>query len=220
MSVQADMTRNKRRHFAAPGGSHDRLIKFLAAALPAAVGVLAAFMVLAPLSPRGEISFLLDRTKVQTVANRLQVADAMVRGQDNSGRGFSLTAGSAVQKTAANKSIEMRDLVARMMLPAGPAILTAGSGAYGYGDGLLNVFGPVNVRTADGYRMTANDMNVDLADKSMRSRGRVEGSIPAGTFSADRILADLEARTITLDGNARLRMVPGKLSMPGGTEGM
>ena len=42
----------------------------------------------------------------------------------------------------------------------------------------------------------------------------VEGSVPAGTFSADRLEADLDARTVALDGHARLRMVPGKMRMP------
>ena len=46
MTVQADQIRDKRRHFAAPGGSHDRLIGFLAKALPAAIGLVAAVMIL------------------------------------------------------------------------------------------------------------------------------------------------------------------------------
>ena len=40
------------------------------------------------------------------------------------------------------------------------------------------------------------------------------GAVPTGTFSADRIVADLGERTVTLEGNARLRMTPGKLRMP------
>jgi lipopolysaccharide export system protein LptC len=35
--------------------------------------------------------------------------------------------------------------------------------------------------------------------------------VPAGTFSADSIHANLDARTVSLQGHARLRMVPGKL---------
>ena len=34
------------------------------------------------------------------------------------------------------------------------------------------------------------------------------GTVPQGTFSADRMRADLTERTVTLDGNARLRIVP------------
>ena len=38
----------------------------------------------------------------------------------------------------------------------------------------------------------------------------------AGNFSADTIIADLEERSIALDGNARMRMVPGQLRLPSG----
>jgi lipopolysaccharide export system protein LptC len=72
----------------------------------------------------------------------------------------------------------------------------------------------VRLTAADGYRMTASGVAVNLADKSLVGSGGVEGAIPAGTFSANSLRADLEARTVTLDGNARLRMTPGKLQMP------
>ena len=214
MTLQADIQRSRRQKFATPGGFHDKLVRALAVGLPMAIGVLAAVMILAPLSPRGEISFLLDRNKVAVVEDRLKVSNAMYRGQDDEGRNFSITAGGAVQRSAKMPVVAMNDLVARILLADGPAILTAGSGNYDYSREQIDVFGPVNFQTADGYRMTAMDMNIDVASKRMVSRGRVEGRIPAGTFSADRIIADLSERTVTLDGNARLRMEPGKLQMP------
>lgn len=214
MTVQADIQRTRRQHFAAPGGFHDKLIRVLAVGLPMLIGALAAVMILAPLSPRGEISFLLDRNKVAILEDRLKVTNAMYRGQDNRGRNFSITAGGAVQHSASVSVVEMNNLVARIMLDDGPAILSAGSGNYDFRAERIDVFGPVNFQTADGYRMTAMDMVIDVNAKRMMSRGRVEGRIPAGTFSADRIIADLSERTVTLDGNARLRMEPGKLQVP------
>src|SRR5829696_4570356 len=101
MTHAADVIRDRRRAFAAPGGFHDRLIRFLAVALPGAVGVIAAVMILAPLSPRGEISFLLDRNKVQVTQERIRVDDATYRGSDNKGRPFAVSAGTAVQASAA-----------------------------------------------------------------------------------------------------------------------
>lgn len=214
MTVQADIQRTRRQHFAAPGGFHDRLVRTLATGLPILIGILAAVMIVAPLSPRGEISFLLDRNKVAILEDRLKVTNAMYRGQDNRGRNFSITAGGAVQHSAKEPVVEMHDLVARIMMDDGPAILSANSGNYDFGAERIDVFGPVNFQTADGYRMTAVNMGIDIAAKRMVSRGRVEGRIPAGTFSADRIIADLSERTVTLDGNARLRMEPGKLQVP------
>ncbi|MEL0209420.1 MAG: LPS export ABC transporter periplasmic protein LptC [Novosphingobium sp.] len=214
MTVQADMIRTQRRGFAAPGGFHDRLVHFLARALPAAVGALLAVMIIAPLSPRGEISFLLDRRKVAVVDDRMQVSSAMYRGQDDDGRNFSLTAGSAVQRTKTRPLIELDQLTARIMLDEGPALLTANRGDYDFGKEIVDIAGPVNFQSSDGYRMTASNVDIDLGAKRLKSRGPVEGRIPAGTFSADRIAADLQDRTVTLDGNARLRMVPGQMKMP------
>ncbi len=64
MTEAADKIRDQRRHWAAPGGSHDRRVRLLAKWLPGAVGVVAAAMIVGPLFPKNEISFLLDRTKV------------------------------------------------------------------------------------------------------------------------------------------------------------
>jgi len=214
MTVAADTIRTQRRSFAAPGGFHDRLVHFLARGLPALVGALLAIMVITPLSPRGEISFLLDRRKVAMVNERMQVSSAMYRGQDDEGRNFSITAGSAVQRTKAQPLIELDQLTARIMLDNGPALLTAGRGNYDFGKEIVDIAGPINVQTSDGYRMTATNVDIDLGSKILKSRGPVEGRIPAGTFSADRINADLNERTVALEGNARLRMVPGRMQMP------
>lgn len=214
MTVQADMIRTRRRGFAAPGGFHDRLVHFLARALPALVGGLLAVMIIAPISPRGEISFLLDRRKVAVLNDRMQVSSAMYRGQDDDGRNFSITAGSAVQRSKAQPLIQLDQLTARIMLDDGPALLTAGKGNYDFGKEIVDIVGPINFQTSDGYRMTATNVDIDLGHKLLKSRGPVEGRIPAGTFSADRIRADLSERTVMLDGNARLRMVPGRMQMP------
>ena len=214
MTVQADIIRSKRRGFAAPGGFHDRLVHFLARALPAAVGAMLAVMIISPLSPRGEISFLLDRRKVAVLEDRMKVSSAMYRGQDDEGRSFSITAGSAVQRTQTVPTIELDQLTARILLDDGPALLTAGKGAYDFGKEIVDIVGPINFQTADGYRMTATNVDIDLGRKLLKSRGPVEGRIPAGTFSADTISADLSERSVTLQGNARLRMVPDRMKLP------
>lgn len=214
MSLEANQVRSRRRQFAAPGGSHDRMVGFLAKALPTGIGLLAAVMILVPLSPRGEISFLLDRNKVAVTNERVQVADAAYRGADNKGRPFVLTAGNAVQQTAAVPVVQMNALVARLKLNDGPAEIRAPSGAYDYNTEKIAINGPVNFTAADGYRMQTNNVAVDIKSQNAVGAGGVSGSVPTGTFRADRIVANLEDRTVTLDGNARLRMTPGKLRIP------
>lgn len=213
-TATAEILRDRRQHFAAPGGAHDRLVRRLATLLPAAIGVVVALMILTPLTPRGEVSFLLDRNKVAVAEDRLKVENAMYRGEDDKGRPFSILAGEAIQQSAREPVVRMRELEARMLLSDGPALLKANSGAYDYDAQQVAVDGVVEFSAADGYRMTARDVSIDLEKKALIGEGRVEGAIPAGTFSANRIEADLNERTIKLEGRARLRMAPGKLRMP------
>ncbi|MDC8753639.1 LPS export ABC transporter periplasmic protein LptC [Erythrobacter sp. sf7] len=211
---EARMLRSRRQHFAAPGGSHDRLVGFLARALPMLVGIVAALMIITPLSPRGEVSFLLDRNKVALIDERLSVDNAMYRGRDDKGRPFSLMAGEAVQRSSIEGLVRMRDLVAQMVLADGPARLSAQGGTYDIEAETVAVDGPVRLTANDGYSMVAQGVSVDLKARLMRGDEGVSGEVPAGTFSARSIRADLSARTITLEGDARLTMIPGKLRMP------
>jgi lipopolysaccharide export system protein LptC len=214
MSQQADQIRDRRRAFAAPGSTLDRAVRVLAVALPALVGAVVAAMLIAPLSPRGEVSFILDRNKVAVSEDRLRVDSAMYRGADKHGRPFSLSAGEAVQKRASVPVVRLQDLTARMLFADGPAVLSAPAGRYDIDRQKVMIDGMVNFLAADGYRLSARGVSVSLPDRSLLGQGRVEGSVPAGTFRADSIRADLDERSVTLEGNARLRMVPGQMRVP------
>ena len=214
MTARAEKIRNRRRAFAAPGSSLDRTVKWLAIGLPAAVGVIAALMVVTPLGPRGEVSFLLDRNKVSTTANRLVVNNAVYRGEDGKGRPFSLSAGAAVQHSVTQPVVQMRDLVGRMLLQDGPGQITAELGSYNYNTRQVAVDSEVKFTAADGYHMNTRGVSVDLANKTMVGNGGVTGQTPAGTFSADSINANLDSRTVALQGRAHLHMVPGKMQVP------
>lgn len=213
-TAAAEQLRSTRQSQAAPGGTHDRIVGLLGKVLPMAIGVLAAFMIITPLSPRGEISFLLDRNKVAKIDERLRVDNALYRGQDNKGRPFSLTAGEAVQRSTAEGIVRMREVVARILLPGGPARLIARGGVYDLRENQVAVPGEVRFAAADGYTLVTRGVLIDLAAKQLRGDRGVSGTVPAGTFSADRMEVDLETRVVALDGNAKMRMIPGKLRMP------
>lgn len=214
MTQQGDLLRDRRRAFAAPGGTHDRVVRLLGGVLPAGVGVVVAAMVVTPLFPRSEVSFLLDRNRVAITQERLKVANAVYRGLDTKLRPFSVTAGNAVQHSAQVPIVTMDDLVASLQLDDGPARLTAPTGDYDIRNDMMHANGPVDFRGADGYHMVTSGVDVDLKAKRATGSGGVKGVIPSGTFSSDRISADLAGESVTLEGHARLRMVPGKLRVP------
>jgi len=209
MSELAEEERRVKRRWAIPGGSHDRVVKALKLALPALIGVILAFLFFAPLEDKQEVSFLLDKNKVETAPERLRVASAQYRGQDDQGRPFVLSARSALQETSANPVVEISDMNAQILLASGPARLNAGRARYNMDTDQVQVVGPIEFTAADGYRMGTRDVNVDLRGNSLASRGPVEGRMPLGTFRANQLQVNLRDRTVVLNGGARLHIVQG-----------
>ena len=66
------------------------------------------------------------------------------------------------------------------------------------------------MRGPNTYRLDTSDATIDLKSKTMQSDGKVTGTVTQGNFSADRLNANLDDRTVRLTGNARLRIVPGR----------
>ncbi len=209
MSAKAERMRTRRHAAAAPGSARDAWVKIWRVVLPSAIGALAAFLILAPLTNKGEVSFLLDKNKVEIAKERMRVNEAQYRGADNKGRAFSLKAGSAVQRSSDVPVVEMNDLMASIMLQNGLAEIRADEGAYDMDAETVKVIGPIEFESADGYGLVTRDVDVDLNDQRMESRGAVTGRVPTGTFSANKLIADLDERRVVLDGQARLRMQPG-----------
>lgn len=201
--------RTKRQMWARPAGAHDRIIGLSRLILPAAVGILGAILALAPLGKRGEISFVLAKDSVEIAKERMRVTAATYRGEDGKGQPFVITAGSAVQAKSSEPIVRMRDLSARIELAEGPAMLTADAGRYDMKREIVKVDGPLLFATSDGYRLATRDVFVGLKSRKIASGGAVEGRMPLGSFSANVMRADLVARTVSLEGRARLHIVQG-----------
>jgi len=208
MSEIARRQKTARQVWAAPGSSHDTVIAVMRVALPIAIGVLAAFLVMAPLYMRGDVSFLLDKNSVEVARQRMKTQAATYRGEDSKGRPFVLKAGSAVQQSSAEPIVKLDDLAARIRLSEGPATIAAPGGTYNMDTEKAALDGPITVRTATGYTLDTKDATVDLRARTVKSDGGVSGTTPQGSFRADSMSADLEDRTVSLDGNAHLRIVP------------
>lgn len=208
MSDSAARIRSARQDWAAPGSSHDRVVATSRFILPILIGVLFAFLVTAPLTTGGDVSFLLDKNKVEVAKERLRIQRALYRGQDDNGQPFTIMAGSAVQKSSAVPIVQLQQLAARIDLADGPAHLKSDAGRYNIDTQQVTADGPVNFTSANGYDLTTSQATVDLKARTLDSSGAVTGEAPQGNFRADRMHADLESRTVTLDGNVRLRIRP------------
>ena len=208
MSEAATRERLFRQHWAVPGSSHDRLVRFAKVALPSAVGALIAILAFAPLDKEGDASFILDKNQVDNAPERMRVKSARYVGEDNRGQKFSIEAASAIQRSSDVPIVDISGMTARLALSQGPLVILANHARYDLEEQKVAVSGPVRVVGPDGYRLETRDVRVDLKQRRLTNSGRVFGAMRLGQFTATSLSADLGARTVVLH-DARLKIVQG-----------
>ena len=209
MSEAARRERAVKRSWAHPGSRHDVLVTAAKIGLPSAVGVLIAFLAMAPLQKDGDVSFILDKNEVDTAPERMRVESARYEGHDNHGQPFTIVAREAVQRSSDVPIVDIRGMLARLGLTQGPAAIEALSGRYDLGTQQVAVDGPVRVSAPDGYRLQTRDVNIDLKRQMVTSTGPASGEMRLGTFSAGSLRADVRERRVSLGDGVRLKIVQG-----------
>ena len=166
-----------KRGWAAPGGSHDRVVESLKIVLPALIGVVFAFLVFSPLEEKQEVSFLLDKNKVGTAEERLKVSAAQYRGQDDAGRPFVLSRplGAAGDLGPAGRR-DQRHVRRRYCSTTARPASGPNRARYNMDNDHVDVVGPILFTAADGYRMGTRDVTVDMRARTLVSRGARRGA--------------------------------------------
>jgi lipopolysaccharide export system protein LptC len=209
MADSGSIQRAGKARWAQPGSAHDRLVGWSKIALPSAVGVLIAVLMLAPLDKKSDVSFILDKKKVENAPEKLRVEAARYTGTDNKGQQFTMVANRAIQRSSDVPVVDINGMFARLNMTRGPLLIGANHGHYNLDTHKVAIDGPVKVVGPDGYRLATRDVTVDLEQRSLASAGPVSGQMRLGQFQAGRLHADLGERTVTLDGGARLKIVQG-----------
>ena len=209
MSEAATKERTFKQRWAIPGSSHDRVVRIARIALPSAVGVLIAFLPLAPLDRSGDVSFILDKNEVDNAPERMRVEEARYTGQDSRGQKFLIVANQAIQRSSDEPIVDIRGMLARFGLASGPVTIAANQGRYDLDQHKVQVQGPVRVRGPEGDQLVTRNVLVNLKDNTVVSTGGAGGEIELGRFKAGRVQADLNDRTVRLDRGVRLEIVQG-----------
>jgi lipopolysaccharide export system protein LptC len=209
MSDAASRERDVKQRWAVPGSAHDRVVRWSKVALPSAVGVLIAVLMVAPLDKKGDVSFILDKKKVENAPERMRVEAARYSGTDNKGQSFIMTANRAIQRSSDVPLVDINGMFAQITLAQGPLLIAANQGRYNIDTQRVAIDGPVRVAGPDGYRLATRDVTVDFKGRRLASAGPVAGQMRLGSFQAGQLKADLGERTVVLDGGARLKIVQG-----------
>ena len=198
-----------KNRWAVPGSAHDRLVRWAKILLPSAVGALIAILAVAPLGKKNDVSFILDKKKVENAPEQLRVEQAHYTGTDDKGQQFMIVADRAIQPSSDVPVVDINGMFARLNLQQCPLLVAANQGRYNLDTQKVNVDGPVKVVGGDGYRLATRDVTVDLKRRHLASDGPVAGSMRLGEFQAGQLQADLGTRTVVLDHGARLKIIQG-----------
>lgn len=209
MSEAAARERVSKQRWAEPGSAHDRLVRWSRIALPSAAGILIAILALAPLDRGKDVSFILDKKKVDSAEERMRVEAARYTGTDDKGRQFVMTARRAVQPSSDDPIVAIEGLFAELDLPQGPVRIRANHGRYNIDQQKVAIDGPVEVTGPDDYQLRTRDVTIDMKRRTLVSAGPVSGQTSLGPFQARQIEADFGERTVAFTGGARLKIVQG-----------
>src|SRR5689334_10168988 len=173
MSELANQERATMQRWAVPGSSHDRLVRLAKIALPSAVGVVIAFLAMAPLENKGTVSFILDKNQVENAPERMRVEQARYTGEDNRGQKFQITANRALQRSSEQPIVDIWGMLARFGLSQGPVTVAASQGQYNLDEQKVNVVGPVRVAGPEGEQLVTRNVTVDLKQNTLHGNGGV-----------------------------------------------
>ena len=209
MSEAADRKHEILRHWAEPGSRHDKVIRAVKFGLPILIVGLVIMLAISPFERSGDVSFILDKNEVEQARERMRVERARYTGEDNKGQPFLIIADRAVQQSSNVPVVTIEGMRARLELARGPLSIAALKGRYDLEQEMVAVDGPIRVVGPDGYRLATRDVTVNLDRRTMQSKGAVSGEMPLGRFQAGNLSADLDERTVRLNGGVRLKIVQG-----------
>ena len=211
MSEAARRERAVKRHWAEPGSRHDLFVRATKFVLPILIVALLVLLAIAPFDKRGDVSFILDKNKVDAAQERMRVEAARYTGTDDKGQKFSINADRAIQPTSDRPIVDIEGMRAQLALERGPLSIVALRGHYNLEQQKVVVDGPVRVAGPDGYRLETRDVGIDLKNRNLASRGRVAGEMRLGRFEAGRMTADLGTREVVLTDGVRLNIRQGAI---------
>ncbi len=109
-----------------------------------------------------------------------------------------------MQKSSREPVVQLNDLEARLQMDNGGALVTAQRGSYDLGKEQVTVDGPIRFESANGYRMVTRDVDHRAQQPHPAQPRPGRGTHPDRHVQRpDHLTADLEKRTVSLDGRAR-----------------
>lgn len=211
MADGIDSGQEARRRSMLPGSARDSLVSAAKWGFPIGSVLLFAVLLVLPVTRNREFSFLLSKDSAAHSGERMRIQEAEYRGETSRGEPFRVSAESGVQKTSAVPVVVLHGLTARIEQQQGPAVVTAPEGEFFLQKNLIVVNGPIVARSASGFSLDGERIEVDLNARRISTGQPVSGTLPMGEFRANAFTADIEGHEVSLTGGVNLRINPNRM---------
>lgn len=187
-----------------------RKIQIIKFGLPIAALGLLAIVVAWPFLSKQETSVTLSYRALEQSGDEIRMMEPHYMGRDARDRPFEIAASEAVQKGVDASEVELEGVRASLRLNGGDDVTAAATrGVYLPDQERLMLSNGIRLRAGGGYSFDGDRLTLDINEGRAEGTGGVAGAAPFGTFKADDFTADVEGRSLALDGRVRVRLDPG-----------
>jgi lipopolysaccharide export system protein LptC len=193
---------------------HSRLVRLLRVLLPVgAVLAVAGLIVKAQLSFPGDLD--LAGARLSVTRNSVIMEGPRLTGFDGDRREYSMSAERAIQPLATPAQVRLEEIVAKVTTAGqGSTAITAEAGDYDHDKRTIRLLGPIVIDSAEGYRLTMADADVDFAAETMITDRPIVIGYGDSEIAGDRLFVSEGGKRIVIEGRVRTVLMPPKRTVP------
>ncbi|MDA5192988.1 LPS export ABC transporter periplasmic protein LptC [Govanella unica] len=179
--------------------------------LPWVTGVVLVALLSWPFINQHSESITLSYKDLIGQSEQVRIKGAHYTGVDARDRPFEVMADEGLQERTDSDYATLTKVEASMELsPQDKVAVTGGTGKYDRAKERLSLASGITLDSSTGYKLQTDQAEVDLATKVASGTVDVTGSAPFGSFSAKGFTLKLDDRQLTLEGNVKVKLDPGK----------
>jgi lipopolysaccharide export system protein LptC len=190
---------------------HSRLVRFLRFALPAAILIIAAVIVVATfVKPFRLIApFPIDPGKLSLSGTKIIMELPRVTGYTTDQRPYELTARAAAQDLTRLDVLELSEINAKVELRDGQRVnITSINGVYDTKAEVLRLNDHITISSTSGYQGRLSEATVYVSSGNIISESPVEVQLPNGTLNANRLEVKENGALIRFGGGVEMNLKP------------
>ena len=206
--VRADGRQRNRAFLAAR--RHTRHVHLLRVVLPlGACFAVAAFFVKVDLGLPGDLD--LSAASLSVTRNSIIMDNPHLTGFAGDGREYSLSADRAIQPLTNPGQVRLEEIEAKITTAGrGTTSVTAETGDYDHEKSSIKLLGPIQVHSADGYKLNMIDADVDFSAGTLVTDHPVSIGYADSEVAGNRLSVGDGGKHIVIEGDVRTVLMPPK----------